>query len=156
MANFNFPGLKLTAEGQKYVNELNKLANMEICVGFQAGDGSYENGTDIVDIASYNEFGTSTIPARPFMQQSWENHESELQSACEEALASVSNGGGAQEACDKIGAIGVKLVQQEIVDGGFVPNAPSTVLKKGSAQPLIDTGTMRQSVHYVVRGAGSS
>ena len=45
-------------------------------------------------------------------------------------------------------------VQKEIVDGSFEPNAESTIKKKGSDKPLIDTGTMRQSVTYVVRKVG--
>ena len=155
MAEFSFPDLTLTPEGQKYLSELNKLVSLEVCVGLQAGDGSYANGADIVEIASYNEFGTSDIPARPFMKQSWENHEAELQAACEEANSVILNGGSAEEACNLIGAVGVGLIQEEIVSGGFAPNAPSTVRKKGSAQPLIDTGQMRQSIHYIVRGAGS-
>jgi hypothetical protein len=31
------------------------------------------------------------------------------------------------------------------------PNAPSTVAKKGSSNPLIDTGAMRQSVRSRIR-----
>ena len=38
--------------------------------------------------------------------------------------------------------------------GGFAPNAESTIKKKGSDQPLIDTGYMRQSVNYVVKRRG--
>ena len=46
------------------------------------------------------------------------------------------------------------LVQQEIVDGGFVANKPSTIKKKKSEQPLIDTGHMRQSVDFVIKERG--
>ena len=34
-------------------------------------------------------------------------------------------------------------------------NAPSTIRKKKSDKPLIDTGKMRQSVKYVIRKKGS-
>lgn len=152
MANFTFNGVELTSEGRKFVAELNKLMNMEVHVGFQAGEASYEGGADLVEIAAYNEYGTSDTPARPFMQQSWENHQEELQQLCQQAYNIVLNGGTAEEACKIVGVAGVGIIQKEIVEGNFEPNAPSTIRKKGSDRPLIDTGQMRQSVKYVVKG----
>ena len=29
--------------------------------------------------------------------------------------------------------------------------APSTIKRKGSAQPLVDTGALRQSITYIIR-----
>lgn len=152
MADFHFSGIKLTAAGQKYVNELKKLQKMVVEVGFQGDEGSYDNGVDIVTVAAFNEFGTSRMPARPFMQQSWENHEKELNELCGNAYKTVLAGGSAEKCCDIAGAGGVGIVQKEIDEGGFAPNAPSTVARKGSSHPLIDTGLMRQSVHYQVKG----
>ena len=47
------------------------------------------------------------------------------------------------------------LIQRKIVDGTFEPNAPSTIRKKGSSRPLIDTGRMRQSVNFIIRRKGA-
>ena len=143
----------LTAEGKRYFKELKKLENSEIHVGFQ-GDETYEDGTSLAEVATYNELGTSDIPARPFMRQSFENHESELQAACDMANNVLNGGGTAETALKQLGAFTVGLVQDEIVNGGFEPNAESTIAKKGSAQPLIDTGTMRQSVNFVIKRSG--
>lgn len=151
MADFSFNGMDLTSEGRKFIAELNKLQRMEVHVGFQSGEVSYEGGADLVEIAAYNEYGTSETPARPFMQQSWENHEDELKQLCQQAYNIVTNGGTAEEACRVIGVAGVGIIQKEIVEGSFEPNAESTIRKKGSDRPLIDTGQMRQSVKYVVK-----
>lgn len=151
MADFTFKGLKLTGEGKKYMAALKQLQQVEIHVGFQSGESPYEGGADLVDIAAFNEYGTSDIPARPFMRQSWENHEEDLKRVCQQANNIIARGGSVEEACRVIGVAGVGLIQQEIVDGSFEPNAPSTIAKKGSARPLIDTGHMRQSVKYVVK-----
>lgn len=140
----------LTKEGKKYFNELKKLSKMEIRVGFQSGKAKEENGTDLVEIAAFNELGSSNVPARPFMKQSFENHEDELQAACSKAIKTVSSGGSAEQALNQLGVTCKALVQMEIRDGKFVPNAESTIKKKKSDKPLIDTGTMRQSVQYVV------
>ena len=139
----------LTPEGKKYFRELKKMTDMEIQVGFQ-GDQKYEDGTSIAQVAAVNEFGALDIPERPFMRQSFENHEGELQAACDAAQRLVSSGGSAEQALQQIGVVAKGLVQDEIVNGGFAPKAESTIKKKGSEQPLIDTGTMRQSVNFVV------
>lgn len=144
----------LTPEGKKYMRQLKELADLEVCVGFQSGDGAYEDGATIVEVAAYNELGSSdgeSPPPRPFMQQSFENHEDELQKACDDVNNTLAKGGTAQQALNRLGVFAKGLVQEEIVSGGFAPNAESTIKKKGSAQPLIDTGLMRESVNYVVR-----
>lgn len=140
----------MTPEGKRYFKELQKLAELEVQVGFQ-GDQTYEDGTSLAEVAAYNEFGSSDTPERPFMKQSFENHESELQAACDIVNQTISSGGTAEQALNKLGVAAKGLVQEEIVNGGFAPNAESTIAKKGSEQPLIDTGYMRQSVNYVVK-----
>jgi hypothetical protein len=145
----------MTPEGKRYFAELNKLASLEVCVGFQSGQDPYEDGADLAVVAAINELGSSSTPARPFMRQSFENHEGQLKAACEHLEQSIIGGASAQDALTELGVFCKGLVQKEIVDGGFEPNAPSTIAKKGSEQPLIDTGHMRQSVNYVVREAGS-
>ena len=141
----------LTPEGKKYFAELKKLAGLEVRVGFQEGGGSYEDGTTLVEVAAYNEYGGSDRPARPFMKQSFENHEDKLQLFCDQANRTISAGGTARAALEKLGVSVKGLVQDEIVNGGFEPNAESTILRKGSEQPLIDTGFMRQSVNYEIK-----
>lgn len=139
-----------TPEGRRFLAELQKLADLEVQVGFQS-DQTYEDGTSLPEIAAYNEFGSSDTPARPFMRQSFEKHEKELQAACDRVNQVLAQGGTAESALNELGVFLKGLVQEEIVEGGFEPNAPSTIRKKGSEQPLIDTSYMRQSVNYVVK-----
>ena len=141
----------LTPEGKKYFEELKKLEQMEVRIGYQAGETKYEDtGADLVEIAAFNELGSSTTPPRPFMRQSFENHEPELHAICEAANKSITNGGTAEAALQKIGVACKGLVQEEIKNGEFEPNAPSTIKRKGSDRPLIDSGLMRQSVNFVI------
>ena len=42
-------------------------------------------------------------------------------------------------------------VVRKINKGPFTPNAPATVKRKGSSQPLIDTGNLRKSITFVIR-----
>ena len=66
-----------------------------------------------------------------------------------EGAEEAHDGATAETVLKRVGALGVRLVQEKIVSGSFKPNAPSTIRKKGSDKPLIDTGRMRQSVKYV-------
>lgn len=143
----------LTPEGKRYFAELKKLADMEVAVGFQ-GDETYDDGTTIAEVAAYNELGSSSTPARPFMRQSFEKHGNELQAACEQVNRVLASGGSLEEALNQLGVMAKALIQEQIVNGEFAANAASTIKKKGSDKPLIDTGTMRQSVNYVIRKRG--
>ena len=148
--------LDMTPEGKKYFKELEKLSKMEVRVGWQQGQAQEENGTDMAMIAAYNEFGSSSgaKPARPFMKQSFEKNQDKLQAMCDQANNKITNGESAEQALEFIGAMCKGLVQKEIAEGEFAPNAPSTIAMKGSSRPLIDTGTMRQTVDFVVKPRG--
>ena len=82
----------LTPEGRRYFEQLQKLSRLEVQVGFQEGQ-TYEDGTSLADVAAYNELGTSDSPARPFMRQSFENHEPELKAACDQVNKTLAEGG---------------------------------------------------------------
>lgn len=149
----NSLGFNLTADGRKALSNLEALSSLSIEVGFHEGQIADDGKTPLAAIAYWNHFGTVSedgsvaIPARPFMD-ALNTHESDLGAFCQ---MTVKNAEDACAAAKDIGAKSVGMIQQEIVDGNWTPNAPSTIAKKGSDHPLIDTGLMRQSVHYVVK-----
>lgn len=147
---------RLTPEGKKFYAEIEKLKDNEVFIGFQSGHATHEGGVDMAEIAAFNELGTSTSPSRPFLRQTVEKNEDKISAMCERAAKQLAAGGSAEQGLKQLGAFGVSLVQETIVSGNFTPNAPATVKAKGSDKPLIDTGQMRQSVHYVIKGKGES
>lgn len=54
------------------------------------------------------------------------------------------------------GSMMVDGIQRSITNGNWTPNAAYTIAKKGSAKPLIDTRTMRQSVTFAIQPYGTS
>jgi hypothetical protein len=62
---------------------------------------------------------------------------------------------GAEQAAGVLGSYVAGLMKAQIDSGGYIPNAPATVRRKKSGQPLIDTGHMRQSIRAVIRRKGS-
>ena len=63
---------------------------------------------------------------------------------------------GNREKCEqcfeKAGMIGRDACKKYITEGtNLAPNAPMTIARKGSSKPLIDTGSMLNSITYAVR-----
>jgi hypothetical protein len=162
----------VTPEGQKFFKEIEDLVKKQVRVGFQQGTTS-EDGADIVDVAMWNELGTSgahPIPARPFLRQSVDNNEDKITAMCQTQIQAIADGRtDAEGALKAIGTMQKALIQDTIRNGDFKPNAPITIeggwmrtkdgkpfyIKgKKSSKPLIDTGRMRQSVNFVIEEKG--
>ena len=146
---------RLTPEGQRFFLELAELKELEVRVGFQRGKSQEEDGTDMCDVAAFNELGTDHIPARPFIRQSVDDNESKINSFLKEEVKDFAQGKSAEQILKEIGIFQKDLMQDKITSGSFAPNAESTIKKKGSSKPLVDTGRMRQSVNYVIQKKGS-
>ena len=46
-----------TPDGRRFKRMLQELSKLEVRVGFQAGEAQEEDGTDICEVAAYNELG---------------------------------------------------------------------------------------------------
>lgn len=153
-----------TPEGKRFFEELKKLAELECYAGFQAevtkakqrnGDTIEDSEVDLLDVAAFNELGTSRSPSRPFMRKSVDDNEEEIYAFCQLQIKKLCDGTTtAEQILKELSVYQKGLIQEEIVEGDFTPNAPSTVKKKGSATPLIDTGHMRQSVLTIIDRKG--
>lgn len=144
-----------TPEGERFRKQLKELAGLEVRAGFQS-DGSSGEGTDITDIAMWNELGTVNIPSRPFMRDSVDKHADDINRMLAEQKAALLGGATAEDILNAAGIFIKDLMQTEIEQGDFVPNAPQTIRRKGSDKPLIDTGRMKNSVNYWVVKKGSA
>lgn len=143
---------RITAQGRRFFAELERLRRLQVRVGFQQGQAFSEDGVDMVDIAAWNEVGNAHTPARPFLRKSVDENETLINNFCRQQLRELTEGRiSSQSVLNRIGAMQVGLVQDKITDGDYAPNAQSTIQRKGSDKPLIDTGRMRQSVHFVIR-----
>ncbi len=118
-------------------------------VGFIQGEAP----ADQVAIASYNEFGTSRIPERPFFRNAMsENKGSYGTLMRNDAKRIVTGEQTMSRTLDRLGLKAQGDVQQSIVDLQSPPNAPATIKAKGSSNPLINTGSLRQSVSFKIEG----
>ncbi|KCB24746.1 hypothetical protein [Bordetella hinzii] len=120
--------------------------------GIQADAGKDpETGADLLDIAIYNEYGTETVPARPFMRDFAEKNGKALGQAMDRMAAAVQGGQLALDAAlDQLGTFAEKYQKAHVQQSKkwAKPNAPATVKKKGSDVPLIDQGLMVGAIRY--------
>lgn len=125
-----------------------KLDGKGVKVGIRRGKGSHD-GTDMLDIAVYNHFGTATIPARPFVSDCAEKNAGQIQEVQKRLVYRVYQGGlSADGALAELGAWYVNVQKGHILHGGWTPNAPATVKRKGSNKPLVDTGQLVNTVDW--------
>ena len=130
------------------VRQALKLDGKGVKVGIRRGKGSHD-GTDMLDIAVYNHFGTATIPARPFVSDCAEKNAGQIQEAQKRLVYRVYQGGlSADGALAELGAWYVNVQKGHILHGGWTPNAPATVKRKGSNKPLVDTGQLVNTVDW--------
>lgn len=102
------------------------------------------------EIGAIQEFGTEHIPARPWLAPG-------VNSGNEEYLKIISAAAENDEplsvALERVGVVAASKVQIYMTELKSPANAPSTIKKKKSSNPLIDTGALRSSVTYKVTGS---
>lgn len=133
----------------------------DIAIGFPRGKATssqYPDGTPVIDVAVYNNYGTFNadgsvhIPARPFMDIGAMRASEETKKVRIALFRRVREGQiPMEQAADIIGANAAAILKNTIRDFDDPPNAPSTIAKKKSSNPLVDTGLLMQTVTWDVR-----
>ncbi len=92
------------------------------------------------------------IPSRPFIRGTFDEHEADLAKLVEEMEDEILAGKKTRkQALTQIGQTHQNQIQKAMNTAGkFEPNAPSTIRKKGSAQPLKDKGRLVQAINFEV------
>lgn len=130
--------------------DIRALQNEGVKVGIRSTAGS-NNGVKIVDIAVFNEFGTSTIPSRPFMRRTADQSKSYVPNfAASLAKGLLNNKLTVSQVMNRLGLFYQDKIRETIrlSKSWAVPNAPSTIKQKKSSTPLIDQGIMLGAVDY--------
>lgn len=136
---------------QEIQRELAKLKKIGVKVGITEENNTSESGANIAEYAAYNEEGTENIPSRPFIRSWVDNNKEQINKMMDSAFNHIVSGQWtAEDAMKRIGEFGASGIRKNIAKGSFEPNAESTIKRKGSSRPLIDSGDMRRAVSYEV------
>lgn len=95
---------------------------------------------------SYRKLSSVTIPARPFIAQTVVKHESDWKNAAGKMIELAISGGNVASLKADLANKMAMQIKETMSSGSFTANAPLTIERKGSSQPLIDTGTLRGSI----------
>ena len=154
------PTVSITDSGKEQQAALaKKLKGMKsafVTIGVHEDAGSYEGGgPDVVEVALWNEFGTTKTPERSFIRSAIDDNESLINGWREEIIGKIIHDGWS---VDKgLEAIGLRvqiLIQNKIKSNVPPPNAPSTLKQKSrdgvADTTLIHTGLLLRSITYKV------
>lgn len=138
---------------RKLVREMRK-GSVECAAGYPVGtQGTLAEGsTPIWKYMLFNEEGTASIPSRPFMRSAFDSNVDRYERMMVEGSAEIPKGSATLQAI--MSRIAVEMhndIKRSILSGSFDPNAPSTVERKGSSKPLVDTGAALSAVTFEVR-----
>ncbi len=152
--------IKVTDRGlTDRLHVLSGLSDYEVVVGVLAdGKGAAPakgaEGMTVLDLATIHEFGApaSHIPQRSFVRAYVDENREQIRAWQRGLLTTIFAGRiTAQQALNQLGAKVAAGIQTRIAAGIAPPNAQSTIDRKGSSTPLIDTGQLRSSVTWAVR-----
>lgn len=135
--------------------------DLSVEVGIFEDAGPAEGGgLSLAELAALHEFGSAdgTIPARPFIRQTFARSRNLLAQAISAAMRRAIDGAAPLNAEGLLLSAGDALVAQvreTILAGLNPPNAASTLRQKRGTTPLIDTGRLLASISArVVAGSG--
>lgn len=150
-------GFALKVETRKLpalIKRLDKLNGTEVEVGFFEDDkyGPENGNLFVAQVAAYNEFGTETVPQRPFMTETFEGFANQFQMARgirAVFMNALQDGRRVQGLLKSLG-VTVADIMQVSIDDWPGSNSPSTIARKGKNDPLYDTGKMLESVKFKI------
>ena len=134
---------------KKIYEKINKVNGLHVAVGFPKGKAkSYPDGEEVAFVAACHVYGYG-VPTRDFMALA----KKDIIKDTKVFLERVASGKGSKPELymEQAGKKAVEAIQKAITDLDTPENSEETIARKGSSNPLIDTGHMRRSVDYEVR-----
>jgi hypothetical protein len=143
----------------RWITEARNNKRPFIKVGILSGTGEHPKGTNgqtLAEVGWWNEFGTKTIPERPFLRTGLREKITKYRMILNAGLKKILVGAtSVDQVLGILGVAAVADVQMKIIMIQSPPNAPATVAQKGSSSPLQDTGALRQHISWaIVEGPG--
>jgi len=119
--------------------------------GEASGATISDEGLTIAQVATFHEFGGKNDhpPERSFIRRTVYEKDAEINGMIKSEMKTFFLG-NPLTALGRVGLFVQSAIQRLIHDRKLKPNEPSTIARKGSDTPLIDTGQLVQSVRYVV------
>lgn len=137
--------------------EVSKVMTSKVAtIGIHADAGEHEGGITNAQLGALLNYGNplnkmfgkpAPIPARPWLIPGVESGKREQMIAFAEVFGRTQSG---EKALAAAATVATGNVQQYMTDLKDPPNSAVTIERKGSSNPLIDTGALRASVTWKI------
>jgi len=138
-------------------SEMSKAKKMSVDVGIikaKIGGKIYGDGMTVLDVGTIHEYGLGNSPARSFLRTPFLLKKAEITDRIGAEWVKVMQGKStAEKSLNLIGVAGTNIAKGAFTSMGYgtwPPIKPETAAAKGSGQTLIDTGTLRNSITWMV------
>jgi len=150
---------QMLAKTTAYAKNIAKARRGYVAVGLpteKVGGKVYGDGMTVIKVGAIHEYGAGNNPRRSFLRLPFTAKRDELTRAIAQQFEDVfQRGKSAEQALGLIGVTATNISKDAFTTRGYGqwPDIQqATKDAKGSSQVLIDAGTLRNSVTYVVRG----
>lgn len=146
-------------EWEELIDSVEEVDGAYMDIGWHDDDTKHPDSEyTVAQIAAVHEFGSSIrfgrsggqriiVPERSMLRSTSDEQWSKWADRSEEALDRIAEGVPVLKALTAVGELCASDVKRKITTLREPPLAPATIAKKGSSNPLIDTGFMRAEVH---------
>ena len=147
------PTVRIEQSGDGIKKIRKHLRDVSVEVGILRGKYKAEGDEParyVAQVAAQNEYGHGRIPSRPFMRNAMRKHKKDIRKGLKRVARAETGAKPANIQMMRLGMATQNWVRREITDLRTPPNAPMTIARKRSSNPLIDTGRMRQEIQFRV------
>ena len=143
-------------ELKRLTKEIKELTTKEVKIGISGDVGTYEDGTKIVEVGRWHEYGLGNNPRRSFLREPMLQKQDLINAYIKQGWNSILNGNSpAITELNKVGMVGQEVSKGAFATGGYgtwKKLNPQTIKAKGSSEILIDTSKLVNSIHsWVVK-----
>lgn len=138
---------------------LASLRDVQVTAGIQSADGAKEeDGTTLLTIAAANHYGTDDghIPPRPWLTGAEDQHHGKWRVMASKVVQARGRMETGEQELRQLAVVMVGDCKESLLDGDWRENAEETIRRKGSDQPLFDTGRLNQSQRAQVEIPGEA
>lgn len=141
------------------------LKENDVYIGIPQAESSTRQDSSITqaELLYIHENGSPVrgIPARPVLKPSMEYSKDLITEQVEKVIKCATDGDieRMKTEVERLGSLASSKAKSYFTEGNdWTPNKPSTIKKKGSDKPLLDTATMQKAITHVVdkKGRGQS
>lgn len=138
---------------KKLDKELSYLSTHSVRIGFLNDTDKNDNGDVILYYALKNEYGSpaDNVPSRPFFRTAITKNAKNIEERMNKNMLKVINGKmKGDQALINIGILIKGYIQDSIRNGNWEKNSKKTLENKRGTKPLIDEGSMLETVDYEI------